>query len=528
MMSNTPAISRTLGGADEFERRMRMVGQPSSSGQDPLAELARLVGQEDPFRGVFPQGGTAARPRTEPPRPVVAPQAQPVETYRHDVARHDDPYAAADHHDDEADYRASTEAGEEPGSPDDAAVVHGPAGTQPYPRLSVEGQRPIEQSPDAWAEGRIAPQQRGDMSGLSVTRDALEPVSGSSRRTLIVLAAVVLLTGGGLAASFLVRPSGVAQASSNAGTAAPTIMAAEGPSKVQPDNSAKDAEAASENSTLLDKNKGDGTATAQVVNTTEQPVDLAQAVKTAQPDDARPQASSPFPEPKKVKTVMVRPDGTIITNPADSLAASTRLGAATGLGYDQPASLAFDPQTSLPLAGQDQAPPSQSGQAQPAAQTPASAPAKAKSTTRAAAVTPKAPVEVADLGTTGTTATDASSTGPKARQAAAPVRAPKPKPTEVAAVDPADDAAPAATGAGGGYAVQLGAPPSEQDARETVARLQKKYAAQLGSYRPAIHKADLGTKSVYRIRVGNLSQEDAKSLCTKLTAGGGGCFVVRN
>jgi hypothetical protein len=332
---------------------------------------------------------------------------------------------------------------------------------------------------------------------------------------------VVVLTGGGLAASFLARPSGAAAVASMSAASAPTIMAVEGPSKVQPDNSADAAQAAADSSTLLDKNnKGDGTATAKVVNTTEQPVDLAQAVKpagaAAQPaDDPRPpQPLSPFPEPKKVKTVMVRPDGTIITDPADSMAASSRLALATGSGSD----LAFDPKTALPLpAPQDQ---------QPAAAAAPAAPVPAKSTpakvTARAATTPKEAAQATDPAPAGSIPAEVPSAKPKP---ATPARPPKAKPVELASAN-AD--APVAAGSGGGYAVQIGAPPSEQEARDASSRFQKKFAAQLGSYRPAIRKADVGDKSVYRIRVGNLSQEEAKSLCSKLQSGGGGCFVVRN
>ncbi|MBX9741531.1 MAG: SPOR domain-containing protein, partial [Beijerinckiaceae bacterium] len=37
-----------------------------------------------------------------------------------------------------------------------------------------------------------------------------------------------------------------------------------------------------------------------------------------------------------------------------------------------------------------------------------------------------------------------------------------------------------------------------------------------------------GSKSVYRVRVTGLSSEEANSLCAKLKASGGSCFVARN
>ena len=43
-----------------------------------------------------------------------------------------------------------------------------------------------------------------------------------------------------------------------------------------------------------------------------------------------------------------------------------------------------------------------------------------------------------------------------------------------------------------------------------------------------IRKADVNGATVYRVRVGPMSQADATALCTKLKAAGGNCFVARN
>ena len=510
-MSETPAMSRTLGSTDEFERRMRMVGQPAAQ-DNPLAELARLVGQEDPFRNLTPQGRAAAGAVRQ--KNAVRPQA--------DGLIHDDfsgragerDFAAFDH-----EFGSALQPAEDAGAPDDPAVVHGIAGASAslphraaaaYPSVSIGRHRPLEPSPDTWAQG----QAQGESPELVADRDdqPREQAGGSSRRTLVVLAAVVVLTGGGLAASFLARPTGGIAAT---GMTAPTILAVTGPSKVQPITAPTDPDAPSENSTLLDKKAGDGTATAKVVNSVEQPVDLAQAVKpaaTAAPDDARPASASTFPEPKKVRTVTVRPDGTIVPN-APSTAAQG------GVSDGALASLAFDPRMAVPPVAPDQP-------AAPvaAAETPPPV-APAKTTTRVP-TTPQ-PVATADAAPTdGQTVT--ASTQPK------PARTPpKPKPAAQEAALATPDAAAAAAAAapsagGGGYAVQLGAPPSEAEAKDVSARLLKKFAGQLGAYQPAIYKAESGSKTVYRIRVGNLSLADAKGLCSKLQAGGGGCFVVRN
>ncbi len=105
------------------------------------------------------------------------------------------------------------------------------------------------------------------------------------------------------------------------------------------------------------------------------------------------------------------------------------------------------------------------------------------------------------------------------------MRPSKAKPIEVADAATSDAAAPASTGA---FGLQLAAAGSEEEARGIFARLQKKYSGELGSFKPTIRKADSGDKSVYRVRVGNLAQDQAKSLCARLQAGGGTCFVVHN
>jgi hypothetical protein len=82
----------------------------------------------------------------------------------------------------------------------------------------------------------------------------------------------------------------------------------------------------------------------------------------------------------------------------------------------------------------------------------------------------------------------------------------------------------------GGYAVQVSSQRSEADAQAAFRALQAKYPNQLGSRHAMVRRADLGAKGVYyRALVGPFaSAEQATSLCSSLKAAGGSCIIQRN
>ncbi len=107
-----------------------------------------------------------------------------------------------------------------------------------------------------------------------------------------------------------------------------------------------------------------------------------------------------------------------------------------------------------------------------------------------------------------------------------PVQAPA-APQQVAAADPA--AAPAAAPADAKYVVQLGSNKSQTDALASFADVQQKHASLLGSYQPIVRKADLGAKGIwYRLQVGPMADKDAAyKLCGQLKSQGhGDCLVM--
>jgi len=126
---------------------------------------------------------------------------------------------------------------------------------------------------------------------------------------------------------------------------------------------------------------------------------------------------------------------------------------------------------------------------------------------------------------------------PAARpRAAAPQPVPlnKPSANETASVAPAAPAAPASVAstapASGGYAVQVSSQHSEEEAQSSFRALQAKYPDLLGGRAPIIRRADLGAKGVYyRAMVGPFASADqASELCSNLKAAGGSCLVQKN
>lgn len=127
-------------------------------------------------------------------------------------------------------------------------------------------------------------------------------------------------------------------------------------------------------------------------------------------------------------------------------------------------------------------------------------------------------------------------TTPAARQAPARITAPvvttapatnspislSPQPTRVAAVAP--------TAVAGTYVVQVASQRSEADAQASFNHLKSRYPSVLGSRTASYRRADLGDKGIYyRAMIGPFnSQDTAAQFCVSLRSAGGQCIVQRN
>ncbi len=304
--------------------------------------------------------------------------------------------------------------------------------------------------------------------------------------------------------------------------APPFIAAAQGPTKVQPPSDATVSTPNDAGASLLKDNTQVGRVT--VVNNEEQPVDLhAQTAASSSPAPAAASDSSgasavrntvdtpvvvmtpppgaavapSFPEPKPVRTISLRPDGTPIPAlPADTEPAQTASAPAAPPPPAKPA-------TKATAAGAEPSTPK------------IDLPTKLSAKSSARVVVAK---------------TDTTAPAGEPVQLGATSKSEKPAKvkTQVAAAEPeAPAAADQAATTSGGWAVQLAAPRSEAEAKSVVAKLNEKYASALGGAALGVHKATSRGEAVYRVRVSGLSKVDAAALCARVKGDGGQCFVTK-
>jgi hypothetical protein len=250
-----------------------------------------------------------------------------------------------------------------------------------------------------------------------------------------------------------------------------TINAPEGPAKLPP--AAVADQGGGQGAAVLDRNEN--APVNKMVSHEEQAVD-----PKAAPYDPGPLAPS---EPKKVKTVSVRPDGSVIENEAvpPAVANAAHGGSSDGALSDGALKAAAGKSGGTPMS----------------AAKPATTP-RVEKTVGAAPAKPKTAPKVAVV-----------------EENAAPI----------------DDAATAAAPtkvSGGSFAVQFGAANSESEARALMVMIAGKYRAQLGGRRPTFKMAKVDGKTVYRVRVGGVSKESATGICEKIKSSGGSCFIAGN
>lgn len=443
---------------------------------DPLAELARLIGQNE-ANGSFAQRASS-------------PQAQRANYQEYDPHQpqpgYDDRYAEQVEPEPPSWMRAAASSGG--WTQQSAQASHAPEQQQHYEHEEEYSDKPAflrsaRQHDQARYDDVLydqnsqnAPPQYADQQYQDGYQDQADPnayppyyaddVQEEPKRRrggLMTVAAVVALAFVGTAAAYGYR----SLAGSPRSGEPPVVKAEPGPNKIVPPTQTADA-----SGKIVDRIGGGGNANGQerVLSREEQPIDIngrnaprvvfpplnqnpnppqlaatTQAVPAA-PAQAAASNGALGDEPKRVRTLAIRPD--------------------------QPDAV---PQGSAPAP-------------RPPTQARAQAPAP----------TGNGPVSLAP--------------------GAAPVR------TQTAS------AAPAPTSGASGYMVQISSQRSEADAQASYRAMQSKYPSVLGSHQASIRRADLGEKGVYyRALVGPFAAaEDAGQLCNNLKSAGGQCVVQRN
>ncbi|MEM9840964.1 MAG: SPOR domain-containing protein [Pseudomonadota bacterium] len=236
----------------------------------------------------------------------------------------------------------------------------------------------------------------------------------------------------------------------------------------------------------------------------------------------RAQAPGEDPDqPRRVRTLIVNPDGSIVRAPAVEAAPSTTAAVQPAPSSPEPAAPAVQPQ---PATVPNDATITED----------ANQPAEPETAVPVEPVAPVVPTETAEpeIAVEG----DPSIPVPLSRpagirpQAASQPQAPVTRQTASAprSISPP---AVAQTAGSGPFVVQLASRRSQEQALSTYASLQNQFPGILGAYTPIIERADLGSRGVfYRLRVGPLgSQTAAANLCGQLrSAGLNDCLVQRN
>ena len=388
-----------------------------------------------------------------------------------------------------------------------------------------------------------------------------------SGRVFAVIAAMLAIVAVGGAAVFLFRGD-----SAN-GSPPPIIAADAGPTKVPPDEpAATDTDA--QGKLIYDRvdESADGSDTrlvtsadgavgdipaedADIANNPisrviipggpgiDQPVSeeggTAEAVIAEADVPEPPAAEQPEIGPRMVRTVVVKPDGTIVSSEATGVDED-----GNALPPQEGTDVAAAPET-IPDPTRTQMDAVLEGGDLPVNPDPLSQPEPTEEPAVVAEAPAAEPIPDPPQETETAASPDLPTPQPEpepaAPAAAAPQPAPEPPPqrTIVATtgspdgpIDLTPGTAPAAgavqRSAGGGTLVQVSAQKSQEAAISAYRSLQQRYPNILGSFKPTIVRADLGAKGIYyRVRVGPFSGGDAARLCEDLKAAGADCILAR-
>ncbi len=515
-------------------------GAARDGASDPLAELARLIGQSDPYREAAGQYDSA---QSDDGTTTSGLDWAADESYaeQHDLAqdRRVSPPSRVDsysyppqdrHPPQERDYD-----GQAPGS---GRFFSGPAAK--FRGLSEDAdaaaddarydERALNSPYESPAFASGAPDDRYEAdedrnSGQAYPADVYEEGTPSPRRRsgFVVVAAVLGLAVLGSAGAFAYRTM---FGRSMLSALPPIIKPAVGPNKIMPNYG--DSQASNSNQAGA---AGAGTAE-KLVSHEEQPVDVQATPQAAAP---RVVSTVPIIGPSEASPFAAIPAAPADAAPAPVVASAAAFAAAPAPAAVPPAQMAAPPLPPAPASAAVLPEPKkihtvtiradQANGAKTAANVP---PPAARSTAHATARVPK-PSKRATRPASPNEPLSLVPTAQGDAYAAPPPRTAVRR-TTVASAAPLAITGAATTRSTGGYAVQVTSRRSEAEAQSAYHALQAKFPDQLGEREPIIRRADLGAKGTYyRALVGPFaSMEEAARVCSSLKAAGGNCLVQKD
>ncbi|WP_298981874.1 SPOR domain-containing protein [uncultured Roseibium sp.] len=517
----------------------------------------------------------ALNPAEAEPAPVVRPagsaalsDAEGIEALFADLEFPDPAERKAQISSDEAAKEVQTAANER-ASTADIDEMSWPAAAGSVPRLEDDETPPPPEGYDLDAVARAMQESDPSLSGEGVLpphpaaeKQAVPQAQERSRRGLFVAGGILGVAVLGAAGFFLMDGSSVQVPSGPP----PIISGLQEPLKIYPEQS----QAPTDNQSaklIYDRIDGTGeTGPDQLVRPeSPQPAELPPA-----PAGANGNADLLPGAPKRVRTLVVRPDGSIISGgeagappvatpeptvaaveqpvvPAPAAPTPAPAAPSVAANSETPRVVSTTPVvpgsvSETPVAAAPASSPAQATQAEtPVAATPDAAapttPAIVAGTETPAAVEPvqpvptvlprkkpAAPVQVARAPAAATTPAPASQNNGPLNLGQQNAAAPAPATTAPAAAPATNSGSiPAGT-----YIVQVTSQRSEQAASNAYSGLQRQFPGILGNRDAVIVSANVQDRGVfYRARIPTGSREEAISLCESLKGAGGDCFVRR-
>ncbi len=424
--------------------------------------------------------------------------------------------------------------------------VHKPAAEEddPFADSLFTGPVEEEEGDGAFPLDAFAPARDDDAAGLDDDYSDLDrPRRGRNLMLVAAMLAVVVVGGIGY---LIFKPGGDSTAATP-----PTITADAGPTKITPDTTTPSSDGDAQSKLIYDRiNSGDnGTSDTTLVTPNDGTVAdvptngdsdnaISRVILPGGPGVDTPPSSDTSADttsadagdadtlgPRKVRTVIVKPDGTIVSSSATDAPPAASDTTAPPPATDTTAAGAAD--STSTDSGMDTAAPTLPAPDKPVTDDTQAVSGGVTTPGKELVITPNP--DVAPTTVTTTTVPPPKVTPPKVTPP--PTTAPPKTVTTTSSGGPIDltSTPPArAAAATGGMMVQVSSQRSEETARSTYKDLQSRYPSILGKYQVDVQRAEIADRGVFfRARVGPFSAADAQRLCDDLKSAGGDCLLTK-